>query len=219
MEYKKIKFSLVLIAISAFNAVSIESAEAAPEFSGYDEIVRELSSNESRSTVNSAEPSEIIHFHAGVGLITSRTSLDLPKPLADAKSFRGIEIMLGIDLMSPEWVAQGKVRNFDPEKLGAASIELKEFDLLVIHILKLQEKLKVNLGGGMAARYLDINGPTPVEVPRTNTTPSTVIQAGLDLSVTSAISIGAQFSYRSPLVRETADNGATDGTILFSGRF
>lgn len=188
-------------------------------YSSYESIVRDLSSTHHNIRNSETEDSiDIIRFHTGVGLITSRLSMDLPRGLSSSKTLRGYEAWGGIDLFSVNWVAEVAVRTFDPERLGSNEISMKEFDLLVIYNAQLSQPLGFSVGGGMSARYLDITG-APTNFPRSNTTPASVLTLGLSANFTKIFSLTGQISYRSPLVQDTIDDGSVDGSIRLAGHF
>lgn len=196
------------------------SSYAEENYSGYDSIIRELSGSQHSSiSTTSSGAMDVIRFHAGVGMIATHVSLDLPKPLPQKKTLRGFEARLGIDLFSPRWVAEGAVRTFDPENIAEGQISLREFDLLVVYKNRAAKSLEMSIGGGMSARYLDITGGVAGEFPRSNTTPASVFLFGLNAYITPAFSLGAQVSYRSPLVQETVDNGSFDGGLKIAGHW
>ncbi|MCB0351400.1 MAG: hypothetical protein KDD38_09470 [Bdellovibrionales bacterium] len=212
---KPILFTAAFVQAFALQALSYE----ADSYSGYDSIVKELtSSTYSNKSINTS--TEMIKFHAGLGVLTSRLSMNLPKGLPSLKTLRGFEARFGIDLFSPNWVAETAVRTFNPEEFADAELSMREFDLLLLYTAAIDRPIHFNIGGGMSARYLDISGGTISEqFARKNTTPASVLTTGLHAFLTPGLSIGAQLSYRSPIVRETIDNGSLDGSVRLAGRF
>jgi hypothetical protein len=211
---KKIIFPFALVAF-----VQIPTISFADDYSDYDSIVEELSSS-SRYTASStsSDPFDQIRFHAGVSLVASRVGLDLPKGLPANTNLRGVQAHLGIDLFSPNWVAQGSVRSFSPEPFLSGEVSVREFSLEVVHHFRPGSRADLTIGGGMGARYLDI---TEVEGPfqKSNTTPVSILSLGLNSNVSSGINIGGNISYRSALVNESVDEDSVDAGIHFGGRF
>ncbi|OFZ12781.1 MAG: hypothetical protein A2Z20_06985 [Bdellovibrionales bacterium RBG_16_40_8] len=211
-----------IFTISSFVQIAVSAATASDPggYSNYESIVRELSSSRYESSkATSDDPFESIRFHAGVGVITSLLSINLPKKLPNSVSLHGFEATVGIDLFSHYWRSDISIRNYDPEKVGLGEISFKEFDLLVIYNDKINSLLEFNLGGGMSARYLNINGDIKETPHRSNTTPASVVTMGLGASITSGFSILGQVSYRSPLVHDTIDDGSLDGSVRVIGHF
>lgn len=195
-------------------------AESYETYDGYDSIVRELSSNryETPSAKNEVTL-DTVRFHLGVGLISSSVTLDLPNPYKSGSVLmQGFGARFGIDLFSSHWVAESGIRSFNPERFSSHEIHLREFDLLIVYHTAAARTFDINVGGGMTARYLDISGGiSGSNFPSQNITPSSVLTLGFDVGLAKTFSIGAQLSYRSPFVGESADRGSLDGGLHFTG--
>lgn len=223
MNNKKIFLISVksLLCLATFVQITVDTCFAADDesYSGYESIIKELSASHYSHVNQTAKPNEVIRFHAGVGMITSRLSLDLPSGLPDATTLRGYEARFGIDLFSPNWIAETAVRTFDPEPILNTQLSLREFDLLIVYNNEIGRPLHFNIGGGISARYLDLQGQIANDIAPSNTTPASILTAGISARFTPQISMGAQVSLRSPIVQETIDRGSLDGSIRLSGRF
>jgi hypothetical protein len=212
--------SVMLITLVGLAVIRAHADDDETTYSGYQDIVNDLSS--SRYDAGSAAASDdfdVIRFHAGVGLITSHISLDLPHGLPSSMTMSGYEAHLGIDLFSPNWMAEGAVRSYDPEHFGGGEISLKEFDLLFLYSDKLSKGAEFNMGVGLAARYLDFTDKVNGAFEHRSTTPATIFTSGVFLNLNSYVSVGPQISYRSPLTHDSADRGSFDGGLRFAGRF
>jgi hypothetical protein len=222
-KYNRYQITHIAILMTALAFVGLYSQPSfcdEENYTGYDSIVKELS--ESRTSVDSAgatDPYDQIRFHAGLSLITSQLSLNLPSSLPDTKTLRGLEARLGIDLFTPHWVAEGAIRTFQPEALGVGEVSLREFDLNVVYHTSPKRSVDFILGGGLAARYLDIRGAYSESFTRRNTTPASIFFAGINAHVTKSLGLGILLSYRTPLVNDTADDGAIDGGLTIAALF
>jgi len=211
------KFNLALTFVGVF-AIQITSGSA-DTFSSYDDIVKELSSSRYEAKSATQPEQEVIRFHAGIGFVTSRVSLDLPAQYPGIYTLSGYEARLGIDLFSPRWIAEGAVRSYNPEIFSGTELSLKEFDLMVNYRWPAARKIDLTFGGGMAARYLDFKGTIPAATLESYITPSSLFASSLILNVSSHINLGLAISYRNPLIDETVDNGSLDGAFRLSGQF
>lgn len=196
------------------------SAQDHEDYSGFDSIVRELSSSHASAPSKPTEGTlETVQFHLGLGLISTSVALDLPKPFKSGSVLmQGFGARFGIDLFSSNWVAEAGIRSFNPEKFSSHEISLREFDLLVLYHTAPGRSFDFNFGGGMTARYLDITGGgTETTFPHQNITPTSVVTTGFDVGLTRAFSIGVQISYRSSFVSPSADRGSIDGGLQLTG--
>ena len=225
-DFMKMKYINLFVAVvlvqSLASGVALARADQDDDenYSGYDSIIHELSaSTHYKNTEAPKDPLDSVRFHLGVGMVSSRVSLDLPKGLAKEKSLHGFEARLGVDLFSPNWVAEGTVRSFDPEPFNGGQLSLKEFDLLLTYHFRPERPVDFTLGGGMAARYLEITGDTKGEFARSNSTPMSVLSFGILANITPEFNVGAEVSYRSTLVSDTIDDNSVDGGLRIGGRF
>jgi hypothetical protein len=210
---------MVLFLLSA--VLTFVQPASADDYSGYEDIIRDLRGSSSAPLTNAADGDsfDAIKIHAGVGLVTTRTNLKLPQGTPRSAGLRGVEAALGIDLFSPKWIAEGSVRSFNREKYADTNINLKEFDLRLVHKHALSESLFARFGGGMAARYLDFDQVPVAGASRSYTTPATVILIGIGSQITSGIALSAEANYRSALIADTADSNSLDGAVKITGSF
>lgn len=217
------KFIFVSLVVFALTFVLLPSAMAIPSdensYSGYDDIVKELSSSRYEAPTDASSQEEMIRFHAGVSLLTSRVGLNLPDSYPTSRTMQGFEARLGIDLFSRHWIAEGAIRSYDPEKFNNVEMSLKEFDLTVSFRDRLATPIEYTIGAGMTARYLDFIGSLPQGIAQNNSTPSSVLSGGLIFRFNSALNIGAIASYRNPLIQDTADDGSLDASLRLGGQF
>ncbi len=210
----------ILIVIVATLAQTAAFA-AEDHVTNYDSIVKELSTTSSYDA-RQESPKDVldaVKFHFSAGLITSQVNLDVPSTMRRSATLHGFEFSFGIDLFSPEWRAQTDIRAFQQEEIGNNEINLKEFDLLMLHTTPLAAQLSWELGAGLAARYLDFNHAVAPNIDPSNSTPASILTTGFEFAVNPTFSIDASFSYRNRLVQNTSDAGAVDGTLRLSSHF
>jgi hypothetical protein len=217
------KFIFVSLVAFTLTFVLLPKAMAIPDddrsYSSYDDIIKELSSSRYEAPTDTGSQEELIRFHAGVGLLTSRVGLNLPNNYPSSRTLQGFEARLGIDLFSRHWIAEGAIRAYDPEIFSNVEMSLKEFDLTVSFRDRLAAPIEYTIGAGMTARYLDFIGNIPEGVSQHNSTPSSVLNGGLIFRFNSALNIGAIASYRNPLIQDTADDGSLDASLRLGGQF
>jgi len=183
--------------------------------SGYDEILRELQNAETaaRAELNQENSRKnLIRIHGAAGMIAGRVNLAAGPQLPGSSSLNGVEAVLGIDLFSRRWIAEGALRSFEPHAVSGQELTLREFDLRLIHQIPVSPKVELRIGGGMAARYLSW-GQTEYS------TPASILQAGVRFYFNHVVGISADTSLRSRLVNDTIDQGSFDATIRLVGSF
>ncbi len=240
-------FSAFSICATTANAQSQYQDEE--EGMDYDTLLQKLSRREIADTTPQTDPFENIKIHTGVGLTNSTFSLHHPNGDSTFASQRGIQVSLGIDLFSKNWLAEGTFRNFGDSRYENANIGMKEFDLKLLYQSRLASAWAYRIGGGIAARYMNINYSgkngevsREIDIPDPDhpgqtikktikeyakqdaynqqaQTPASVVQAGVLTYVTTGFSVGADASLRNAVIEETPDRMAFDITLRLDGHF
>lgn len=189
--------------------------------SSYDSIVRDLTTSNSYDVRNEHQKDALdtIRFHFGVGMLSSQLNLDTPANTPRSTTLHGYEFSFGIDLFSPEWLAQTDLRAYEPDDIGNNQINFKEFDLLIMHNSQLSSQISWSIGGGLSARYLDFRTPVATGVDPSNSTPASVLNTSLGYALTPAFAVEITGSYRSRLVQNTSDGGSMDASLRLVGHF
>jgi hypothetical protein len=156
-----------------------------------------------------------------VGFVAGRAQLDVPKQIPRSVNLQGVEAVLGIDLFTQRWIAEGALRAFNQQEYSNSEVSLKEFDLRLVHQIPISRGIEARFGGGMSARYVSFSG-LPSEVTGVSSeysTPASVVLLGLQARFSHVIGLSADVSYRSRLINDTVDKGSMDGSIRLSGSF
>jgi hypothetical protein len=67
----------------------------------------------------------------------------------------GVQLGVGIDLFSPEWVAEGVLKNFGRSTQNDGVLALREFDLRLSYLKQApQHRFQMRFANGLGARYL-----------------------------------------------------------------
>jgi hypothetical protein len=186
---------------------------------GYDAIVRDLSGDSTMQAPHSTDPFEAVQFHIGFGGAASHLKMNSVAGLPSNVNLNGYELDAGIDLLSPQWQAVGHIIAYNADDEGDTSINAKEFGLILQYKAAVQERLSFVLGAGLGARYLDLGGTIPNGANSNDTTPLSILTAGIDVAITPAVSIVLNASYKAALIRDTNDAGSIDGNIGVMGHF
>jgi hypothetical protein len=194
----------------------------------YDNIVRDLqqqaeaprAASSSRTRVRgssySSDPFENVLIHAGIGMSAIVESVTLPDNNVTYLNQKGIQAALGIDLFSPNWMAEGTARSFGESEDAVNRVSLKEFELKVFYKRRFSSQLGLRAGGGLSGRYMTIRqADTIIDT----TTPSSVATIGFDFFLSEGLSLGVEVSGRQAMIGETLDRASADGTVRIDTHF
>lgn len=205
-------FAMTLLTISQTTAALVE------EELDYDSIVSELKASSRTSIPSEVDPFDSIAIYGALGLTS--TLLNVAPELGSSKSglLTGFEAGFGIDLFTPAWQAEGTVRSFNEDRLSSTmKVSLKEFDLKFMHTSPISNRLKLRIGGGLAARYMRLDSPETLK--SRYTTPASIIDVELKAQVTKILAIRTDISIRNSLISETVDRSAIQGALKMDFQF
>lgn len=190
----------------------------ADEVMDYDAIIEDLNGSSRMEFAEDRDPFSKVKIHASLGMTASYIDVEPEYGPGASGILAGAEATLGIDLFSAAWQAEGAIRSFNSEKLDAdTSVSLKEFDLKILHTLPLSAKLRMQLGGGLAARYMNVR--SPFTAGSDYTTPASILGLGFKFQLNKVIGIGLEGSVRTALVDDTIDRSAVNGSIRLNALF
>lgn len=212
-NFKKIVFAGVLIMFAGPSPMSHADDEM-----NFDAIVEELGGSSRTGAPEDRDPFSTVKIHASLGMTAAYVDVEPERGPGASGLLAGAEATLGIDLFSPQWQAEGALRSFNSERLDAeTTVSLKEFDLKILHTLPLASKLKMQLGAGLAARYMNVKSPY------TNgseyTTPASILGVGFKFQLSKVVGLGIEGSFRTALVDDTVDKSAINGSLRLNAVF
>jgi hypothetical protein len=228
MNTSKSYLALVILTLTFFASPLVQAAVAVSddeEEMGYEDIVKDLSKEQRRAVDSSTRAAvrksgpqtsiDDVMIHGGVGFTQMFGTVKYGGDRAHL-SQRGIQATLGIDLFSENWLAEGSARNFSSYDYGKTNVALKEFDLKIVYHNKFAPKLGLRLGGGLAARYMQISNQTSTN---DYTTPASVFTGGVELLAAQNLTFAAEMSARTALISETLDKNSYDMTFRIDANF
>lgn len=200
------------------DAASAAYAEDEETEIGYETIVSELSRVKTRGRDLSEDEDDLfdtVKIHTGVGLMQSLVRVRSAG--GEIEGFlRGVQATLGIDLFSRNWFAEGAIRSFSEEPMEQAKIQLREFDLKIVYRSNPYNLFGFRGGAGLAARNLKL-----IEAGTTSnfSTPASVLLTGVDINISSKLSLGGEVSYRTAMVSDSADRNSFDIAVKIDAHF
>jgi hypothetical protein len=170
--FKRLSTTLIctfVIALPVALATSVAHAE--PEVSGddgadsqgYDAIVDQLSreQNARAATSRARQTSKVeensfdtIWMHGGVGFANYIESLKFEDGTTTTLNQKGIQAALGIDLFSPNWMAEGTARSFAEDGDGKVRSSVHEFELKILNKDRFGTRFGYRAGLGFTGLYL-----------------------------------------------------------------
>jgi hypothetical protein len=217
----KMFISLLVLAFSPISFSSTEEYEL-----DYDSIVADLQETRKTYAAKSIDPFDNVVIHAGIGLANAAFEFRTPSGRKILASPGGFQATLGIDLFSPNWIAEGVVRSFGESEFNGAIVGLQEFDLKLMYRKHIQTKFYTRFGLGLAGRYLDVRSAMNsaqqkkiADPDQSYRTPSSIFFVGIDQYLNSSLSIGAEVSSRRTVIDETADKSSFDITLRLDTHF
>lgn len=211
-----VAFNVVLIAMLALFTPVTHAAEDA-DMQGYDSIVNELNREANRPILRAQQasraandPFESVLFHGGLGVATLMEMVNFADGSHVFLGQKGIQAAFGIDLFSPNWLAEGTARTFAESEDPPIHVSLQEFELKVITHDRLSHELGYRMGAGLSARYMNVRHGADST---TYTTPTGLATAGLDLFLSEKASVGVEVTGRSAMITDTPDKNSIDATL------
>ena len=193
---------------------------ASEDIRSYDQIVRELSGGSVSSKATDAGLKfEDIRFHIAVGAIGSRMSLKSDKGMPTTKNMRGAELVVGIDLFTRDWLAEGAIRTYTRQEFMETDVSLREFDMRLVHEHSMSRQSIIRAGAGIATRYLNFGASPAIGVSRSQTTPAMLALLGYKHNIVNNLMVSADLGYRSSFVDDTDDEGSVDASLRIGGTF
>jgi hypothetical protein len=213
----------LLITASAVFATNVWAADD-DSYSSYDNIVSELkmSSEDSMpAQVSDDFDWQEVALHGGVALATSWVGITAPNGVAGTGLLKGIEVNFGMNLFTRSLRAEGAFSSYAEEELDhALKADLKEFELRLVYLPKIQDATVARFGVGLAARYMSIDAVSGGRATNYQaSTPSSLFLIGFERKVTSNITLGPDVSYRSAIVTDTFDKSAWDTSFHLNATF
>jgi len=183
----------------------------------YEDLVHQI--NRRRSQVSESTSSNMlddITLHAGVSLLTSTLQISEAGKI-DNLQMNGFQISFGIDLFSPNWVAEGAIRNFGTGSAGIVNYSFRELDMKVVYRVPAAiGEMGFRAGAGLATQYLNLtDGAYAVN----ESTPASIIFGGLEGKLSRNFALGGELGYRSALVNTAANRNSLDLSLRLDAFF
>ena len=184
-------------------------------------------------------------FHGSLGFAYS--FLDFEDREKDFfEGMQGLEINFGINLFSPYWVSEGVFRFFSPQEQESEnfSLSVKEFNLKLIHKPYLGKYFHLRLGAGVLTRYLNLRRYSKIRNRNTRaerggssvsndndssqadkksdekfTTPALNFILGLEIPISSFVSLGPEVEYAFSLTNRSIDRQSLSAIVRMNTYF
>lgn len=199
----------IILSVSFNGAWAAAEMSADPEEVPFEELVKELNNKVSmkdriQTGANMRDPFDSLQIHLSLGFIqTVNTLLVADRSISRLED--GVQLGLGVDLFSPEWVAEGLLKNYGRSTQNDTSVALREFDIRLSYLQQApQNKMKFRLGNGLGARYLRYTNKW-TDFSQMQTTPVYLLGFGLLIPMGSHFDLGIEVQGHLALISETID--------------
>lgn len=199
-------------------APGARAAEAGVEELSYQDLVDQLKAKRRKPVApRRAHQLDEINLHASIAMAASFNNYRV-QDRSLSRGMNGFQIGLGIDLFSPQWMAELALRNFGTRESGTESHALREVDLKVMHRQSLGAKLGFRAGTGLSTRYIRFTDPIH-NVSVSEESPNLIVAGGLDSFLTDRVNVGAELSLRTALVDQSLDRNSADLMVRLETSF
>lgn len=194
------------------------AAEDGVEELSYQDLVDQLKAKRKKVTApRRTNQLDEINLHASIAMAASFNNYRV-SDRSLSRGMNGFQIGLGIDLFSPQWMAELALRNFGTRESGTETHALREVDLKVMHRQSLGSKLGFRAGTGLSTRYIRFTDPVH-NVSVSEESPNLIVAGGLDSLLTDRVNIGAELSLRTALVDQSLDRNSADLMVRLETSF
>ena len=162
-------------------------------------------------------PLDDIRIHGGVALINSIQQVPVNGSALSTASTHGIQANLGIDLFSPNWIAEGSVLNYPETRQDDFSVASNAFELKIFYTAPIFERITLHGGPGVSSRNFTIRADSSAS-DRSISTANTVLAIGANYWVSGHLSIGLEGTARMPMISAT-DPQSNDFSVRIDGHF
>lgn len=216
MKTQNLKNTWILFLFIALLAPTLVRAADYEEVS-YDDLVNQLSTRKQATVQDANDPFDTIKIHTGFGLISTAANMSA-NGSSSYRYMSGFQLSAGIDLFSPNWMAEGVLRNFGQSSAGTEERSMREYDLKVLYRNQLASSVGYRLGGGIGTRTLKLSD-SATNYSVNDTTPITVLVGGIDVMASQYVSFGIEAGLRTAMVTSTADKSSGDLTLHVDASF
>ncbi len=221
-----VKLVLTVIATAVYLATAstiVWAEEEDDSYTGYESIVSQLrSAADTTPQIQSEDINwEEVALHGGIGITTSFVHVASPEGANGSGIMKGFEAHFGVNLFTRKARVEGIFRNYAQEDLSSdMTADLKEFEFRGVFLPSMPDKMRLRLGLGLSARYMDISARSGGKwTPHKASTPASSFMIGFERKISATVAIGPDLTYRSALISETFDKSSWDASLRLNATF
>ncbi len=203
-------------------STNVLAQEDDASYVGFDSLVSELKAS-AEEPLNPPPRSEWedVAIHFGAGIVTSFVSVTSPEGQSGAGVMKGFEVHVGANLFSTKARAEMLFRNYTSEPLSSTlTADLREFELRLVFMPLVRNKMHLRTGAGFSARYMDLSTRAfTLRSDHSASTPTSSFFLGFERKLTPALTVGPDISYHSAVVSDTFDKSAWNASLKLNATF
>ncbi len=208
-----------IIFISAFTIGQTAFAATSSGSYDIDDVTPTLHSKQ--KVQNESSIFDDTRVHVNVGLLESFQSYDIAPGIREQGGIRGFQLGVGVDLFSPNWIAQGVIMNFPATGVDDTTLSSNAFELRIIYDHSILEGVTLHGGAGLGNRFYDIKSQVRSNLAAQESTfnsGAAVLIFGADYWPSGELSAGLELSTHVPLANGN-DPSSIDLAVNISGHF
>jgi hypothetical protein len=204
--------------ISAMLLLSVQSFALEEEkYDDYDSIVDNLSTSTAKANKGDLFDFDSLALHFGFGFNNSAINLKSRGGSPSQVTMHGFQLGMGVDLFSPDYIAEIDYANYNPADKEGYSYKLREYDFKAYYHHPLTSFFIGKAGFGVGARELSIN--TPHGGSTRETTPIGQLFVGSELMLGRHLGFLTDLTYKNALSGGTAEKSSFDLALGVNGHF
>lgn len=189
----------------------------------FDQIVNDLNhqvNSKSRTKIQSANSNTAfsqVQIHTSFGF-TQGIHYFQTQQESFQRFNQGLLLSVGVDLFSPQWIAEGVIKNYGSSQYQSETLNLREFELRLNYRQRHNNHLAFRLFNGLGARSLKWTVPAR-NIQYQSNTPVYQLGGVLDLIFAGNFSLGLELSGQTSLIAESFDRNSVALSLKFDNYF
>ena len=217
-----VTFSACLLLTMASSPTKVWADEDG-SYVNYESIVNELKASAEEPV--QAAPEELnwadVAVHGGVGLVTSFVHLTSPEGVGGYGLLKGFEANFGFNLFTQSARVETLFRTYAQESINESlTAGVREFEMRLVFLPVLQERMRLRMGAGISARYTSLNSFANGQWNNhSESAPFSNLSVGIERRIAKSVTLGPDLSYCSALTGDTFGAAAWDASLRLNATF
>jgi len=162
-------------------------------------------------------------IHLGISLVDSMQDYLIAPGVREKGTLRGFELGLGVDLFSPEWIAEGIISTFPQDSISDTNLSLSGFELRLLYEKPIFYGVTLHGGVGLGSRAYNLKTKpradhTVAALDKSFNSGASVLVFGADYWPSGEVSAGLEVTNHLPMAAGD-DPSSIDFAVKLTGHF